>query len=152
MHRKVDEYGSEASSCYQHRGAHCCSGTLPPAQTRFATYTQELVDKIFQAAASAVNKMHIPLAKQAVSETGMGVVENKVIKKHYLNATTEDKKRAPSASTGGAFVVTESASVQAGAYVRGKMRRRHTGSPSRRGPFRRYRAKWGSAQARRSSE
>lgn len=53
------------------------------AQARFASYTQEQVDRIFLAAATAANKMRIPLAKQAVSETGMGVVEDKVIKNHY---------------------------------------------------------------------
>ena len=55
------------------------------AQKEFATYTQEQVDKIFFAAASAANKMRIPLAKSAVSETGMGVVEDKVIKNHYAS-------------------------------------------------------------------
>ncbi len=50
------------------------------AQKIFATYTQEEVDKIFLAAASAANKARIPLAKMAVTETGMGVVEDKVIK------------------------------------------------------------------------
>ena len=53
------------------------------AQNQFATYTQEQVDKIFLAAASAANKQRIPLAKMAVEETGMGVVEDKVIKNHY---------------------------------------------------------------------
>ena len=53
------------------------------AQAKFATYTQEQVDKIFFAAAVAANKMRIPLAKQAVAETGMGVVEDKVIKNHF---------------------------------------------------------------------
>ena len=53
------------------------------AQRKFATYSQEQVDKIFLAAASAANKMRIPLAKMAVEETGMGVVEDKVIKNHY---------------------------------------------------------------------
>ena len=53
------------------------------AQKEFATYSQEQVDKIFLAAASAANKMRIPLAKMAVEETGMGVVEDKVIKNHY---------------------------------------------------------------------
>ena len=53
------------------------------AQKEFATYTQEQVDKIFLAAASAANKARIPLAKMAVKETGMGVVEDKVIKNHY---------------------------------------------------------------------
>ena len=53
------------------------------AQKIFATYTQEQVDAIFHAAASAANKMRIPLAKMAVEETGMGVVEDKVIKNNY---------------------------------------------------------------------
>ncbi len=53
------------------------------AQSKFASYTQEQVDKIFLAAAAAANKARIDLAKQAVSETGMGVVEDKVIKNHY---------------------------------------------------------------------
>ena len=53
------------------------------AQRKFATYTQEQVDAIFLAASLAANKMRIPLAKLAVEETGMGVVEDKVIKNHY---------------------------------------------------------------------
>ena len=53
------------------------------AQQKFAKYTQEQVDKIFQAAAIAANQNRIPLAKMAVEETGMGVVEDKVIKNHY---------------------------------------------------------------------
>ncbi len=53
------------------------------AQRIFATYTQEQVDKIFLAAASAADKARITLAKLAVEETGMGVVEDKVIKNHY---------------------------------------------------------------------
>ncbi len=53
------------------------------AQAKFATYTQEQVDRIFLAAASAANKARVPLAKMAVEETGMGVVEDKVIKNNY---------------------------------------------------------------------
>ncbi len=53
------------------------------AQKKFATYTQEQVDKIFYEAAMAANKARIPLAKMAVAETGMGVVEDKVIKNNY---------------------------------------------------------------------
>ena len=53
------------------------------AQKEFSKYTQEQVDKIFQAAAIAANQNRIPLAKMAVEETGMGVVEDKVIKNHY---------------------------------------------------------------------
>ena len=55
------------------------------AQRQFATYTQEQVDKIFLAAATAANKQRIPLAKLAVEETGMGIVEDKVIKNHYAS-------------------------------------------------------------------
>ena len=53
------------------------------AQKEFSTYSQEQVDKIFLAAAKAANMARIPLAKMAVEETGMGVVEDKVIKNHY---------------------------------------------------------------------
>ena len=53
------------------------------AQKKFATYTQAEVDKIFLAAASAADKARISLAKLAVEETGMGIVEDKVIKNHY---------------------------------------------------------------------
>ena len=53
------------------------------AQAEYATFTQEQVDKIFLAAATAANKARIPLAKMAVEETGMGIVEDKVIKNHY---------------------------------------------------------------------
>ena len=55
------------------------------AQRKFADYTQEQVDAIFFAAAMAANKQRIPLAKMAVEETGMGVVEDKVIKNHYAS-------------------------------------------------------------------
>ena len=55
------------------------------AQKEFAKYSQEEVDKIFLAAAMAANKMRIPLAKMAVEETGMGVIEDKVIKNHYAS-------------------------------------------------------------------
>jgi len=58
---------------------------LREAQKLFSTYTQEQVDAIFLAAATAANKARIPLAKLAVEETGMGVVEDKVIKNHYAS-------------------------------------------------------------------
>ncbi|MBP5426300.1 MAG: bifunctional acetaldehyde-CoA/alcohol dehydrogenase [Clostridiales bacterium] len=53
------------------------------AQEKFSSYTQEQVDKIFKAAALAANQARIPLAKMAVEETGMGIVEDKVIKNHF---------------------------------------------------------------------
>ena len=55
------------------------------AQREFATFTQAQVDKIFLEAAIAANKARIPLARLAVSETGMGVVEDKVIKNHFAS-------------------------------------------------------------------
>lgn len=55
------------------------------AQRQFATYTQDQVDRIFLAAATAANEARIPLAKLAVQETGMGVVEDKVIKNHFAS-------------------------------------------------------------------
>ena len=55
------------------------------AQKKFAAYTQAEVDRIFFAAASAANKARIPLAKMAVEETGMGIVEDKVIKNNYAS-------------------------------------------------------------------
>lgn len=55
------------------------------AQTQYAQFTQEQVDHIFHQAAMAANQARIPLAKQAVAETGMGVVEDKVIKNHFAS-------------------------------------------------------------------
>lgn len=55
------------------------------AQVEFASFSQEQVDKIFRAASLAANQARIPLAQQAVAETGMGVVEDKVIKNHFAS-------------------------------------------------------------------
>ncbi|MBQ7226397.1 MAG: bifunctional acetaldehyde-CoA/alcohol dehydrogenase [Clostridia bacterium] len=63
------------------------------AQRKFATYTQEQVDKIFTAAAMAANRARIPLARLAVEETGMGVVEDKVIKNHLASEFVYNKHR-----------------------------------------------------------
>ncbi len=60
-------------------------GRLRAAQNAYAAFTQEQVDQIFLAAATAANKARIPLAKLAVEETGMGVVEDKVIKNHFAS-------------------------------------------------------------------
>lgn len=57
--------------------------SMREAQKKFATFTQEQVDKIFFEAAMTANKMRIPLARLACEETGMGVLEDKVIKNHY---------------------------------------------------------------------
>lgn len=55
------------------------------AQKEFATYSQEQVDKIFRAASLAANQARIPLAQQAVAESGMGIIEDKVIKNHFAS-------------------------------------------------------------------
>ncbi len=62
-----------------------CIKRVRSAQKVFAAYTQEEVDKIFLAAASAADKARVSLAKMAVEETGMGIVEDKVIKNHYAS-------------------------------------------------------------------
>ena len=63
------------------------------AQEKFSTYTQEQVDKIFKEAAMAANRARIPLAKMAVEETGMGIVEDKVIKNHLASEFVYNKYR-----------------------------------------------------------
>ena len=63
------------------------------AQKEFATFSQEQVDSIFKAAAIAANKARIPLAKLAVEETGMGVLEDKVIKNHFASEYVYNKYR-----------------------------------------------------------
>lgn len=55
------------------------------AQAEFATFSQEQVDKIFRAASLAANQARIPLAQMAVEESGMGIVEDKVIKNHFAS-------------------------------------------------------------------
>ena len=55
------------------------------AQQEYGKFNQEQVDKIFQTAAIAANEARIPLAEMAVEETGMGLVEDKVIKNHYAS-------------------------------------------------------------------
>ena len=60
-------------------------GAVREAQKTFSTFTQEQVDKIFLAASTAACRARIPLAKMAVEETGMGIVEDKVIKNHFAS-------------------------------------------------------------------
>ncbi|EBX8076656.1 bifunctional acetaldehyde-CoA/alcohol dehydrogenase, partial [Salmonella enterica subsp. enterica serovar Livingstone] len=55
------------------------------AQRQYASFTQQQVDKIFRAAALAAADARIPLAKMAVAESGMGIVEDKVIKNHFAS-------------------------------------------------------------------
>lgn len=63
------------------------------AQRIYSKYTQEQVDKIFKAAATAANKARIPLARMAVEETGMGVLEDKIIKNHYASEYIYNKHK-----------------------------------------------------------
>lgn len=63
------------------------------AQAKFAQFTQEQVDAIFRAAAMAANAARIPLARQAVEETGMGVIEDKIIKNHFAAEFIYNKYR-----------------------------------------------------------
>ena len=65
------------------------------AQKLYATFSQEQVDKIFKAAATAADKARIPLARMAVEETGMGILEDKIIKNHFASEYIYNKhKRA----------------------------------------------------------
>ncbi|WP_113627539.1 bifunctional acetaldehyde-CoA/alcohol dehydrogenase [Pectobacterium peruviense] len=77
------------------------------AQQEFATYSQEQVDKIFRAAALAASDARIPLAKMAVAESGMGIVEDKVIKNHfaseYIYNAYQDEKTCGVLSTDDTF-------------------------------------------------
>ncbi|HCH02968.1 MAG TPA: bifunctional acetaldehyde-CoA/alcohol dehydrogenase [Vibrio sp.] len=63
------------------------------AQKEFATFSQEQVDKIFRAASLAANQARIPLAQQAVAESGMGIIEDKVIKNHFASEFIYNKYR-----------------------------------------------------------
>ncbi|MCL2900218.1 bifunctional acetaldehyde-CoA/alcohol dehydrogenase [Brenneria tiliae] len=77
------------------------------AQHEFANFTQEQVDRIFRAAALAASDARIPLAKMAVAESGMGIVEDKVIKNHfaseYIYNAYQDEKTCGILSTDDAF-------------------------------------------------
>ena len=63
------------------------------AQKIFSTFSQEKVDAIFKAAAAAADKARIPLARQAVEETGMGVLEDKIIKNHFASEYIYNKHK-----------------------------------------------------------
>ena len=63
------------------------------AQNQFATFSEEKVNAIFKAAATAANKMRIDLAEMAVNETGMGVLEDKIIKNHFASEYIYNKHK-----------------------------------------------------------
>ncbi|MGH4119649.1 bifunctional acetaldehyde-CoA/alcohol dehydrogenase [Clostridium sp.] len=81
------------------------------AQKEFSTYTQEQVDEIFRQAAMAANNSRIDLAKMAVEETGMGIVEDKVIKNHfaseYIYNQYKDEKTCGVISVDKSFGITK---------------------------------------------
>ena len=91
------------------------------AQKIFASYDQDVVNKIFKAAATAADKARIPLAKMAVADTGMGVVEDKIIKNHFASEYIYNKYKnektcgiIKSDKTNGVKVVAEPLGVIAG--------------------------------------
>lgn len=91
------------------------------AQKIYSTFSQEQVDKIFKAAALAANKARIPLAKMAVEETGMGIVEDKVIKNHFASEYIYNKHKTAKTcgiisedKTNGIKIVAEPLGVLAG--------------------------------------
>lgn len=91
------------------------------AQKKYSTYTQEQVDVIFKAAALAANQARIPLAKMAVEETRMGVVEDKVIKNHFASEFIYNKYKNEKTCgiieedvAGGLYKVAEPVGVIAG--------------------------------------
>lgn len=91
------------------------------AQKIYSTFSQEQVDKIFKAAALAANKARIPLAKMAVAETGMGIVEDKVIKNHFASEYIYNKHKTAKTcgiisedKTNGIKIVAEPLGVLAG--------------------------------------
>ncbi len=91
------------------------------AQRRFATFCQEKVNEIFFSAAMAANAARIPLAKAAFEETGMGVLEDKVIKNHFASEFVYNKYRNEKTcgviekdETNGYFRIAEPIGVLAG--------------------------------------
>ena len=91
------------------------------AQRVYATFDQEIVNKIFKAAATAADKARIPLAKMAVKDTGMGVVEDKIIKNHFASEYIYNKYKnektcgiIKSDKTNGVKIVAEPLGVIAG--------------------------------------
>ena len=73
----------EKKTVSDEQGLYALLERVRQAQTEFSTYSQERVDEIFKAVALKAGEMRIPLAEMAVEETGMGVVEDKVLKNHY---------------------------------------------------------------------
>ncbi len=77
----------------EHQKLDAVIAQVKAAQKIYATFTQEQVDAVFRAAALAANEARIPLARLAVEETGMGVIEDKVIKNHFASEYVYNKYR-----------------------------------------------------------
>ena len=96
MSEKVVKLTPEEIAARDERDREMLNGLIAKAkaaQVKYAEYTQEQVDKIFAAAALAANNARIPLAQMAVAESGMGVVEDKVIKNHFAAEYIYNKYR-----------------------------------------------------------
>ena len=91
--RKRGKYMSEKLVVQDEQSLNELIERVREAQKKYATYSQEQVDKIFRAAAMAADKARIPLAKEAVEETGMGIIEDKVIKNHFASEYIFNKYR-----------------------------------------------------------
>ena len=91
--RKRGKYKSEKLVVHDEQSLNELIERVREAQKKYATYSQEQVDKIFRAAAMAADKARIPLAKEAVEETGMGIIEDKVIKNHFASEYIFNKYR-----------------------------------------------------------
>jgi acetaldehyde dehydrogenase /alcohol dehydrogenase adhE len=91
--RKRGKYMSEKLVVQDEQSLNELIERVREAQKKYATYSQEQVDNIFRAAAMAADKARIPLAKEAVEETGMGIIEDKVIKNHFASEYIFNKYR-----------------------------------------------------------
>ncbi len=85
MEKKDDPAAAAAGAIAEAQEIDAIVAKTKAAQAVYADYTQEQVDKIFKSAAYAACNLRIQLAQMAVEETGMGVVEDKIIKNHYAS-------------------------------------------------------------------
>ena len=83
--KEIQEIAPEVKEAQEKALVDALVAKVSAAQKEFANFPQEKVDAIFKAAALAANNMRIPLAQMAVEETGMGVLEDKIIKNHYAS-------------------------------------------------------------------
>ena len=121
---------------------HARLAEMREAQAEFATFSQEQVDKIFYEAALAAEKARVPLARMAVEETGMGVMEDKVIKNHYAAEYIFNKYKhmktcgvVEEDKAGGYKVVAEPMGIVAAVIptTQAAQRHPHLAAPARKG-------------------